>query len=301
MTQSAAETRPPDARHRPPSDVPFVLAMIIMGGLYVGLILAMLAADARYLAPGNDFSSLKSRPLEGVRAIAANTFAPLRTPQIRYALKLSLISSSITAILSIYIAIPLGYFLSRFRFPLRGLVDVVLDIPIVLPPLVIGLSLLILFQTPVGQAVERWIPMTYAVPGVILAQFSVSCAFAVRTMRATFDQMSPRTEQVAMTLGCSRFAAFWRVTLPEARRGIMTAGTLAWARALGEFGPVLIFSGTTRFRTEVLPTTVFLELSVGNISAAVGVSMLMVLAAVLVLLVVRLAGSQTLLPGSVRP
>src|SRR5262249_30642218 len=151
-------------------------------------------------------------------------------------------------------------------------------------------SLLILFQTPVGRAVERIIPVTYAVPSVILAQFTVACAFAVRTMRVTFDQISPRTEQVALTLGCTRSQAFWLVVLPQARRGLLTAGTLAWARSLGEFGPILVFSGATRLRTEVLPTTVFLELSVGNIEAAVAVSLIMVAAAVLVLVIVRVFG-----------
>jgi len=74
------------------------------------------------------------------------------------------------------------------------------------------------------------VPVTYAIPSVILAQFAVACAFAVRTMLVTFDQISPRCEQVALTLGCNRSQAFWRVALPEARRGVLTAATLAWAR-----------------------------------------------------------------------
>jgi molybdate transport system permease protein len=118
----------------------------------------------------------------------------------------------------------------------------------------------------------------------------VACAFAVRTLRTTFDQIHPRQEQVALTLGCRRSQAFWRVVFPQAKRGLVTAATLAWARSLGEFGPVLIFSGATRMRTEVLPTTVFLELSVGNIEAAVAVSLLMVTAAVGALLVIRFFG-----------
>ncbi len=80
--------------------------------------------------------------------------------------------------------------------------------------------------------------------------------------------------------------------LPEARRGLLTAATLAWARSLGEFGPILIFSGATRMKTEVLSTTVFLELSVGNLEAAVAVSLLMVAAAVLVLLLIRTKGTE---------
>jgi molybdate transport system permease protein len=269
------------------SDLPFYLALGILGGAYLALILALLVADASFTSPGHLWGALASR-------------------DIRYAIKLSLLSCSVTAILSLWVAVPLGYLLSRWHFPGKGLVDAVLDIPIVLPPLVIGLSLLILFQTPPGRAFEqaftyriggaleplvgRRIAITYDIPSIILAQFTVAAAFAVRTMRVTFDQINPRTEQVALTLGCTRGQAFWLVALPQARRGVLTAGTLAWARALGEFGPILIFSGATRLRTEVLPTTVFLEMSVGHVEAAVAVSLIMVLAAVAVLVIVRVFG-----------
>jgi molybdate transport system permease protein len=231
----------------------------------------MLLADLSFTTPGNFLTALRS-------------------PEIRYAIRLSLISCSITAVLSLWIAVPIGYLMSRYPFRGKALVDAILDIPIVLPPLVIGLSLLILFRTSLGRFIERFVPFTYAVPGIILAQWMVGCAFAVRTMRTAFDQISPRQEQVALTLGCSQSQAFWQIVLPQARRGILAAGTLAWARALGEFGPILIFCGATRMRTEVMPTSVFLELSVGNIEAAVAVSLLMVVAAVLVLLLVRVFG-----------
>ena len=253
------------------SDLPFYLALAALGGAYLALILALLAADASFTSPSHLWGALASR-------------------EIRYAIRLSLLSCSVTAILSLWVAVPLGYLLSRWHFPGKGLVDAALDIPIVLPPLVIGLSLLILFQTPPGRFVERYVSVTYAVPSVILAQFTVAAAFAVRTMRVTFDQINPRTEQVALTLGCSRSQAFWWVVLPQARRGLLTAGTLAWARALGEFGPILIFSSITRMKTEVLPTTVFLEMSVGHVEAAVAVSLIMVLAAVAVLVIVRVFG-----------
>lgn len=270
--------REPDPPPRSRSDTPFYVALAVLGGAYLVLIVAMLVADASFTSPGHLGRALASR-------------------EIQYAVKLSLITCSITTILSLWVAVPLGYALSRYRFRGRWLVDALLDIPIVLPPLVIGLSLLILFQTPPGRLVERLLPVTYAIPGVILAQFAVAAAFAVRTMRVTFDQISPRHEQVALTLGCTRSQAFWMVVLPEARRGIVTAATLAWARSLGEFGPILVFAGATRLHTEVLPTTVFLELSVGNIEAAVAVSLLMVAAAVAVLVVVRLYGLE---PGAGR-
>jgi molybdate transport system permease protein len=265
------------------SDAPFLISLGLIGGLYLLLIVAMLVADASYTSPGHLLEALQSEPIQ-------------------FAIWLSLISCSITTILSVWVAVPTGYLLSRWQrdgrwAALRHVIDATLDIPIVLPPLVIGLSLLILFQTFPGRWIERqtqhWLgtPITYAVPSVILAQFSVAAAFAVRTMRVTFDQLNPRSEQVALTLGCSRSQAFFMVVLPEARRGMLTAATLAWARSLGEFGPILVFSGATRMRTEVLPTTVFLELSVGRIEAAVAVSLLMVACALIVLVIVRVFGS----------
>ena len=153
--------------------------------------------------------------------------------------------------------------------------------------------------TPVaGGTLEKWIQrttgfgITFSKPAVVLAQFAVACAFAVQTMRVTFDQIDTRAEQVALTLGCRRSQAFLWVVLPQAWRGMIAAVTIAWARSLGEFGPILVFAGATRMRTEVLSTTVFLELSVGQLEAAVAVSLLMVLAAMGVLGLVRLVGAR---------
>jgi len=258
------------------ADRRFLIGLWLLGGVYLVLIAGMLLADASFTSPNQLVQALRSR-------------------EIRYAIRLSLLSCSLTTLLSLWVAVPIGYLMSRTRIRGKALLDALLDIPIVLPPLVIGLSLLILFQTPPGRMLERVMPLTYAIPGVILAQFTVASAFAVRTLRATFDQLNPRQEQVALTLGCTRSQAFWRVVLPDARRGVLTAATLAWARSLGEFGPILVFAGATRLRTEVMPTTVFLELSVGNIEAAVAVSLLMVVAAVAVLLIIRWFGwEQTL-------
>ena len=166
--------------------------------------------------------------------------------------------------------------------------DAILDIPIVLPPLVVGLSLLILFQFWPFRLAAEWI--VYQIPAVILAQFMVACAFAVRTMRVTFDQIPQRFEQVALTLGCNRRRAFWRVIMPQARGGLLAAGTLAWARALGEFGPILVFAGATRQKTEVLPTSAFLELQAGRTEGMLAVSLIMIAAAVVVFIIARTLG-----------
>lgn len=282
MTSATQEIR--TGQSRAGSDVPFYVILSVIGGTYVVLIVALLVADVMYLVGWPP----KEQP---ILALVKPILAALAKPEIRYSIQLSLISCTMTAILSLIIAVPIGYLLSRHEFFGRNLIDAILDIPIVLPPLVVGLSLLILFQyapQPLREAV------VYQIPAVILAQLMVACAFAVRTMRATFDQIDARHEQVALTLGCSRFQAFGMVVLPEARRGLLTAGTLAWARALGEFGPLLIFAGATRNKTEVLSTTVFLELSIGDLEAAVAVSLIMVAAAVAVLVIARIWGTRSL-------
>jgi molybdate transport system permease protein len=271
-------SRPAAPSRRAGSDAPFFLVMGGLGGSYVLLIAALIAADLAFTSP---------------RHFAA----ALGKPEIQYAIRLTLISCTISALLSIWVATPLGYLLSRFSFRGRWLIDTLIDVPVVLPPLVIGLSLLILFHLPVGgtnleQQIQARLgfPVTYAEPAVVLAQFAVACAFAVQTMRVTFDQIDTRAEQVALTLGCRRSQAFLQIALPQAWRGMIAAMTIAWARSLGEFGPILVFAGATRMKTEVLSTTVFLELSVGQPEAAVAVSLLMVLAAMIVLGVVRLVG-----------
>ncbi len=273
----ATVSRPARARRR--SDIPF---FIVMGGLsacFVLLIVLLLVADLLFTSP-QDFREA------------------LAKPEIQAAFRLTILSCTLAAIMSLWVATPMGYLLSRYRFPGRWIVDTLVDIPIVLPPLVLGLSLLILFHLPIGGwQLEAWLrddvgfPITYRWPAVVLAQFSVACAFAIRTMRVTFDQINPRAEDVARTLGCTRGQAFMQIALPQAWRGMITAFTIAWARSLGEFGPILVFAGATRMRTEVLSTTVFLELSIGQLSAAVAVSLMMVVMAGFVLVLLRVFGT----------
>jgi molybdate transport system permease protein len=271
------------------SDRLFYLGMSVIGATYLLLIASMLVADVAFMADetidsalrdGNWLSALRDSPM----------MAALADPKIQYAIWLSMTACTLSAIFSLWVAVPLGYLMSRHRFVGRNLLDAMIDIPIVLPPLVVGLSLLIMFQFWPFRLLAR--EVVYQVPAVVLAQFAVACAFAVRTMKTTFDHINPRCEQVALSLGCTRIQAFGWVVFPEARRGMTTAFTLAWARSLGEFGPLLIFAGATRMKTEVLSTTVFLEMNVGNITAAVGVSLIMVAAAVIVLIIARVWGSR---------
>ena len=251
----------------------YYLCLSILGGSYVVLIVAMVCADVFFTTPDHLLHTLND-------------------PETRFSINLTMISCTVTAILSLWVGVPMGYLLARTQFWGKTLVDTLLDIPIVLPPLILGLSLLILFnQTWPGVWFQENIAqINFRIPAVILAQFSISAAFAVRTMRITFEQISPRTEMVALTLGCTRAQAFWRVVLPEAWRGVITAGTLAWARSLGEFGPIMIFAGATPNRTEVLSTTVWLRFNSADLPGAVAVSLFMIVVGVVVLILTRLLG-----------
>lgn len=272
---------PAPARRSRLGDRCFVSAFVLIGLGYLGLIVLLIAADL-------------------LSTSSAGFVAAIASPEIRYAAVLSLATATVSAVLSVWVAVPIGYLMSRRlgqspttipskrRRRLYALVDAVLDVPIVLPPLVVGVSLLLLFRF----APFAWISdaVVYEVPAVILAQFVVACAFAIRTMRATFEQIPERQERVAMTLGASRATAFWTVLLPQAKTGLLTAATISWARSLGEFGPVLIFASSTRMRTEVLPTSVYLEIQAGNLQGALAVSLLMIALSVGVLVTTRLLG-----------
>ena len=260
------------------SDTPFIVCLALLGGVYILLIVLMVLANLGMLV-------LSEGGL-------GHLMRALRDENVRYAVWLSLISSSITTVLALWVSVPIGYLMSRFQFPGKSLIDAVLDVPIVLPPLVVGICLLILFNVPPLNLLAGWV--VYEIPAVILAQFMVASAFAVRTMRVTFDQIPQRHEQVAMTLGASRGQAFWAVVMPQTRSGLLAAATLAWARSLGKFGPILIFAGATRGRTEVLPTTVFLEMEAGNLMGMLSVSVIMIVLAATVLITARLFGLRRL-------
>jgi molybdate transport system permease protein len=232
--------------------------------------------------------------LSMVTYIDAPTFlSALVSAEIIFALKLTAITTSITTALAVIIGIPAAYSLSRYRFPLHALIDTIIDLPIVLPPLVAGIALLVFFQTSIGQWIEAHImPFVFTTQGIVLAQFVPAASFCVRSLKAAFDSVDPRLEQVARTLGCTERQAFWRVTLPLARNGLVAGGIMTWARAAGEFGPILMFCGATRFKTEVLSIAVFLNMSIGKVEMALSVTMILVLLATVALLAFRKLGGR---------
>lgn len=242
---------------------------------YALFVAALLAVDLSW-ARRSDFAAIFARD------------------DLRAALWLTLRSATLSTVLAVATALPVAYALSRWRFPGRALLDALVDVPIVLPPVVAGLSLLVACHTPWGQAFERHVvPLTYAPAGIVLAMWLVVSAFAIRTLKSTFDTLDPRLESVARTLGWSRGGAFLHVAVPLARRGVVAAAVLAWAHAVGLFGPLLVFAGATRGRTEVVSTAVYTELSVGNIEGAMAISLLLVALSCGALLVFKQLGGST--------
>ncbi|HUS47225.1 MAG TPA: ABC transporter permease [Phycisphaerae bacterium] len=237
---------------------------LVMLALFVLIILALIAADIFYVASG--------------KATAERVFAGLFSAQVGHAIWMSLVTSLITLVLVIVFSIPAGYALSRFRFPGRAIVNALVDTPIVMPPVVTGLSLLVFFGTPLGRMIKYALEsadwsLTSAI-GIVLCQFFVSTSYSIRTAAAAFDLVDRGLEQVALTLGCTRTQAFRRVTLPLARSGLLAGCIMAWARAIGIFGPIMVFVGTGP-RVLVMPTTIWLELSVGNIEISLAVALVM--------------------------
>jgi molybdate transport system permease protein len=248
----------------------FAASMFLFVGLFTVCWVALLAADCSY----------------------TNTQAFLEVltkPETLAALSLSLWTSGVSVVIGLLFAVPMGYALSRYRFPGHALVDSIVDLPILLPPLIVGLSLLVFFRTGVGQFIEgTGLRFVFQRRGIVLCQFLVSASFGIRAMKICFDGIDVRLEHVAMTLGCTRFGAFWRVAFPLARRGMVAGAILIWTRAFGLFAPLMIFVGAVRRKTEVLPTMIYLEQSVGRLEVALAVALLMVALATVALVGVRL-------------
>ena len=216
----------------------------------------------------------------------------VRDPDVLHAVWLSVWTSSLAAVIALIISIPSGYVLSRYRFPCQKVLDALVDIPIVLPPLLFGISLLVLFQrTPVGSTFLTFgLKFVHEPAGIVLVQVLIAAAYGTRMLKGTFDGLDPRLPAVAQTLGCTRARAFFTVTLPTVRNSTVAALVMVWARALALYGPVIAFVGSTSGHTEVLPTRMYLEMSVGRLEAALAVSLIMIAMAVVVLLIVKLVG-----------
>ncbi|MFC2019837.1 ABC transporter permease [Chloroflexota bacterium] len=218
-----------------------------------------------------------------------NTFvSALLSEEILFAIRLSVTTATVATIVSILIAIPVAYAISHTEFPGKDIVDSMLDLPIVISPIALGACLLVFFNTPVGAGInDNIMKFVFAVPGIILAQITVISALAIRLLKSTFDSIDPRYEQVGRTLGCSKLEAFLKVTLPLAKDGLIAAGILTWARAVGEFGATVTLAGATAMKTETLPVSIFLSLASADIAKAIAVIFVLVIISVVALIAIR--------------
>jgi molybdate transport system permease protein len=214
----------------------------------------------------------------------------LTAPFIRQSLWISIWTSSVATAISLLFAVPAGFALSRYRFPGRMLVDTIVDLPIVFPPFVIGLTLLAFFrQTSVGLFIEDTlgIGFVFQPAGIVLCQFVVAAGFSIRFAKVAFDAVDIRDENVALTLGCSRWDSFRYIAIPQAANGIIAGGILTWARSFGLFGPLFVFVGFMRGSTEALSSTIYLEQAAGNLEVAIAAALLAVFIALIAILTIR--------------
>lgn len=195
-----------------------------------------------------------------------------------FSLRLSLVTATLAACLALALAIPAAYALSRYRFRGRELADTVLELPIVVSPAALGAMLLIFFNNPVGEWIqENAVRFVFGFAGIVLAQFVTVLGVAVRLLKTSFDEVPVELETVARTLGATPRRVFATVTLPLARRGLLAAFVLSWAKALGEFGATITVAGTMAMHTETLPIAIFLRLATADIEGTVAMILLLVL------------------------
>ena len=169
-----------------------------------------------------------------------------------------------------------------------------INIPISLPPLVSGVALLLLFGTTrFGQALAaQGLNFIFSVKGIVLAQIFIITPYMVRILRSTFADINPRLEFVARTLGCSQWQAFYKVTLPLAKGGIIAGMVISWSRAIGEFGCALMVAGATRMATETLPVALYLNMSIGNLEMAMAAATCLIIISLISLFIFEIVGGK---------
>lgn len=214
----------------------------------------------------------------------------LSAPTVRSALWLSLVASVSAMTISVLLGVPTAWVLARRDFPGRAVVRGLVLLPVVLPPVVGGASLLFalgrsgVFGAPLHDLTGLVLPFSFA--GVVAAVTFVSFPFVVLTMEGAFRAVPDGFEGAAATLGASPWRVFRRITLPLVRPSIAAASLLAWARAFGEFGATITFAGNLPGRTQTLPLAVFVALETDR-DAAIAISLVMVVVSLVVLVALR--------------
>jgi molybdate transport system permease protein len=215
----------------------------------------------------------------------------LSHPNTLFSIRLSLIAATLATFFAVLIGLPSAYALSRFEFMGKRIVDTFLEIPMIISPIALGAAFLVFFNTPLGELIqEKGIFFVFEVPGIILAQFATIAGLTTRLMKASLDEISPRYEAVARSLGSPPWKTFYRVTLPLSFRGLVASVILSWAKAFGEFGATVTLAGAMPGKTETMPIAIFTSLASASIDKAIVLILILVAFGLLILYGVRLTG-----------
>lgn len=222
-------------------------------------------------------------------AIRSGISHPLFAP----ALVLSLRTTLTSLVITIICGTPLAWWLATSSSRLTRAVGLLVDLPIMVPPAVVGVTLLLTFghQGLLGSMLERIsISVPFTEKAVVLAQIVVSAPFFVQAAANAFRKVDPDTLIVARTLGASPVIAFLRVAVPIALPGLVVGMSLAWARALGEFGATLLFAGNMMGTTQTMPLAIFSALE-SDVRVAIALSLVLVAMGAALLLLLRVVPS----------
>lgn len=224
-----------------------------------------------------------------VRALAPSALTTLLEPAALEALRLSLLTTGVSMALTVLLGTPVAYLLAHYTFRGRRFLDVLVDLPLVLPPVVAGVGLLLVFgrRGVIGEPLgELGISLAFTTTAVVLAQLFVASPFYIRALKVGFGNVPKELEAAALIDGADRWGAFWRITWPLTLPAFTEGLVLAWARALGEFGATIVFAGSLPGRTRTLPLATYAALE-RDLDAALALSGVLTVAAFGLFLVFR--------------
>ncbi len=244
-----------------------------------------------FILPGSVLVGLLALPLVALlwRAAAAGFMGQMLDPVALTALRLSLVTSTLCALAAVLTGTPLAYALARWSFRGRAWIELLIDLPVVLPPSVAGLALLMAFGRRGllgGWLAALGISLPFTTAAVVIAQLFVAAPFYVRAARLGFANVDPQLEEAAYTEGANQWQLFRHVMLPLAGRAMASGLILCWARALGEFGATILFAGNLVGRTQTMPLAIYLGLE-RDLGVALVLSALLLVVSLLLLAALR--------------
>lgn len=248
-------------------------------------------SDWIFIMPSLVLIALLGLPLLALvwRSVDKDFFAYALSPGALTALRLSLITSLISVAMAIVFGTPLAYMLARWEFFGKSFIELLIDLPVVLPPSVAGLALLIAFgrQGLFGSALGMLgISLPFTTAAVIMAQTFVSAPLYVRAARIGFAEVDVQMEEAAHVEGANQWQLFSEVMFPLAGRSLIGGAILAWTRALGEFGATILFAGNLEGTTQTMPLAIYLGFE-RSLGVAIALSVMLVGVSVLLLLLTR--------------